>query len=106
MHLERIKGRIVDAKEHDDPGVSLQFEDADWLVGAATSAWQLMDTAPQDGRELVLAFWSLPHLPCAPYRQYRICSWDALEDGGWLESETLDFVENVPTHWLALEAPE
>lgn len=67
--------------------------------------WQSMASAPRDGRDVLLAFWTAPEVPCGPYRTYRVCQWDELENVGWLYSDNLDEIDSTPTHWLNIDSP-
>lgn len=68
--------------------------------------WRPILSAPRDGTQVVLLFWTLHEAPGGPFPDYIVCEWDALEDGGWLNSGTLDFIESVPFGWLEIPAPE
>lgn len=63
------------------------------------ASWQPVETAPKDGRELLLAFGcGIGDVP-APL----ICAW-SVNDGHWLVVGAELEVLTQPTHWMPLPA--
>jgi len=67
------------------------------------SAWQPIETAPKDGREIILFFPTYKENQIAVYRYNEDgpLAWEGI--GGWSDVEG----EDAPTYWMPLpEAPQ
>lgn len=78
----------------------------DTAAAVEVGGWRTdFENAPHDGSDVLLQFWSHHDAPGGPLASNIVCNWDALENGGWLNSETLDFLESFPTRWMLIPDP-
>lgn len=58
--------------------------------------------APTDGSDVLFQFLNHYDVPSGPLTSNIVCQWDALENGGWLNSDTLDFIEDIPVRFMLI----